>query len=309
MALRSSGHLTILSLPGLKTQVSLSVVFHGYYCFMTQFSLSKLLAHFSKFKHHALLSEICVFNWTDRCNSLVQGKIIAKIVNIHNNFKVLLQNNWTISFKHDIRHPALCKGNSSKFLKLEAMNTSLSLEWSHSIFLCELKTAFSSLFIARASINCGTLGSCSCLFEIRDELIVYWYLCINIWLMTPKYCKNMRYLLHGLKCTWNSDSDCVFCVKASLSVFSHYCLSVCVFYLILSVCLCDSLSALPVCQSVCLSGSFVWYCLSVSSKWYCLSVHSLCLSVCFFLCNSLSALSVCMSSMRHCLSVCLSVSS
>ena len=97
MALRSSGHLTILSLPGLKTQVSLSVVFHGYYCFMTQFSLSKLLAHFSKFKHHALLSEICVFNWTDRCNSLVQGKIIAKIVNIHiNNFKVLLQNNWTI---------------------------------------------------------------------------------------------------------------------------------------------------------------------------------------------------------------------
>ena len=37
-----------------------------------------------------------VFNWTDRCNSLVQGKIIAKIVNIHNNFKVLLQNNWTI---------------------------------------------------------------------------------------------------------------------------------------------------------------------------------------------------------------------
>lgn len=96
MALRSSGHLTIFSLPGLKAKVSLSVVFHGYYCFMTQFSLSKLLAHFSKFKHHALLSEICVFNWTDRCNSLVQGKIIAKIVNIHNNFKVLLQNNWTI---------------------------------------------------------------------------------------------------------------------------------------------------------------------------------------------------------------------
>lgn len=96
MALRSSGHLTIYSLPGLKAQVSLSVVFHGYYCFMTQFSLSKLLTHFSKFKHHALLSEICVFNWTDRCNSLVQGKIIAKIVNIHNNFKVLLQNNWTI---------------------------------------------------------------------------------------------------------------------------------------------------------------------------------------------------------------------
>ena len=96
MALCSSGHLTIFSLPGLKAQVSLSVVFHGYYCFMTQFSLSKLLAHFSKFKHHALLSEICVFNWTDRCNSLVQGKIIEKIVYIHNNFKVLLQNNWTI---------------------------------------------------------------------------------------------------------------------------------------------------------------------------------------------------------------------
>ena len=142
MALRSSGHLTIFSLPGLKAQVSLSVVFHGYYCFMTQFSSSKLLAHFSKFKHHALLSEICVFNWTDRCNSLVQGKIIAKIVNIHNNFKVLLQNNWTIFIQTWHKASSLVQRD----LKLEAMNTSLSLEWSHSIFLCELKCWFKDSF-------------------------------------------------------------------------------------------------------------------------------------------------------------------